>query len=319
MKIDEEGCGVEFIAGNSTNDLIQFRIVPWEYSSNTTPHLTIAIARYELIKAFHDGITEFIRSEYRPADWCHIDNPSNINWGALLKPPSVPNQNWLYRLAMYGGGRQRRCETGLETIWDKLTLEQQWLVVLRDVLLKTAMLAANHQITEVHALVSLYQTLPIDLALREIDPNWYEERRGELSREYGLDEYLIRRQKPQRRRLSARARLATLKIGQLVDGTVRRIKPYGVFVDIGGYYTLLHIRAISQLPVEHPEQIFQVEDWVRAMIVWMDYEQGRVSLSTLELEPEPGDMLRSPLTVYEQAEKMADRYRELVLSRLETE
>lgn len=54
------------------------------------------------------------------------------------------------------------------------------------------------------------------------------------------------------------------------------------------------------------------------MIVWMDIEKGRVLLSTSDIEPEPGDMLRNPLIVYKKAEEMATRYRELVLSRLES-
>ena len=47
--------------------------------------------------------------------------------------------------------------------------------------------------------------------------------------------------------------------------------------------------------------VFKHGDWVRAIIVSMDIEKGRVSLSTSELEVEPGDMLKHPGKVYETA------------------
>lgn len=50
------------------------------------------------------------------------------------------------------------------------------------------------------------------------------------------------------------------------------------------------------------------------MVVWMDVEKGRVLLSTSDLEPEAGEMLKQPLKVYEKAEEMAARYRQHVLS-----
>lgn len=96
----------------------------------------------------------------------------------------------------------------------------------------------------------------------------------------------------------------------LLEFSTRLIKSYGVFVDIGGFHTLRSVSTISQLPIESPEQVFQIGDWVRAIIVWMDIEKGRVLLSTSDLEPEPGDMLCNPLHVYERAEEMANRYRQ---------
>lgn len=177
-----------------------------------------------------------------------------------------------------------------------------------DVLLWTTQLTANGQITEAYVLVSFYRNLPIDLALGEFDPSWYEKRRIELNKKYGLRENFIEKRTPNNRSASAKARFKTLKLGQLVDGSICRIRSYGVFVDIGGYYALLHIATISQQLVEHPEEVFQVDDWVRAIIVWIDVEKGRVSLSTSDLETEPGDMLRDPLLVYGKAEEMAAKY-----------
>ncbi|MBC6429897.1 S1 RNA-binding domain-containing protein [Nostoc sp. HG1] len=319
MIIDEEGHGVELIAEYLSDLLVQFRIEPWMCSNDTITRLDITTERCELIKAFHDGVIKFLKDEYQPLQWSSIDDLSNTNWESLLKPSNISGENWRTRLAMYWGGRGRVPETGRETVWNQLTLEQQWLVILHDVMLWTTQLTANGQIKEAYALVSFYKNLPIDLALGEFDPSWYEKRRIELNKKYGLRERCIERRTPKHRRSSAKARLKTLKLGQIVDGSIHQIKGFGVFIDIGGYYALLHITEISQLPIKHPEEIFQVDDWVRAIIISIDVEKERVLLSTSDLETEPGDMLRDPLAVYEKAEEMADKYYQNVLSELEAE
>ncbi|WP_339378220.1 S1 RNA-binding domain-containing protein [Calothrix sp. NIES-2100] len=319
MIIDEEGHGVELIAEYLSDLLVQFRIEPWMCGNDTTTRLKITTERSELIEAFHHGIIKFIQDEYQPLQWSDIDDLSNTNWGALLKPYNISGQNWRTRLAIYRGGHGRVPETGRETVWNQLTLEQQWLVILHDVLLWTTQLTANGQITEAYALVSFYKNLPIDIALGEFDASWYEKRRIEINKKYGLHENFIERRTSYNRSALAKARLKTFKLGQLVDGSIRGIRWYGVFVDIGGYFALLHINAISQQTVEHPEQVFQVGHWVRAIIIWIDVEKGRVSLSTSDLEPEPGDMLKDPLVVYEKAEEMAARYNQNVVLKLESE
>ncbi|OCQ89771.1 RNA-binding protein [Nostoc sp. MBR 210] len=317
MIIDEEGREVELIAESLSDLLLQFRIEPWMSARNTTTRLNITVGRCELLKAFYDGIIKFIQDEYQPSQWSHIDHLSNTNWGALLKQNNSSSQNWQTRLAMYGGGHSRVPEIGRETISNQLTLEQQWLVTLHDVFLWIANLAANGQIREVYALVSLYKNVPIDIALGELDASWYEQRKIELYQQDELRENSITRRTIHNRSRLAKARLETLKLGQIIDGSIGKIKPYGVFVDLGGCYALLHISAISQQPVEHPEKVFQIGDWIRAIIISMDIERGRVSLSTSDLETEPGDMLKDPLIVYEKAEEMALRYYQNVLSKLQ--
>ncbi|MEG4572141.1 S1 RNA-binding domain-containing protein [Microcoleus sp. N3A4] len=169
---------------------------------------------------------------------------------------------------------------------------------------------------DIQALANLYRTLPEDIALGEIDPDWYQERRVALNKEYGLNRYRSPTQEErEHHHILKTTRLKMLRVGQIIDGTVRRIKPYGLFVDIGGHAALLHISAISQMPVEQLDRVFKHGDWIRAMIVWMDIEKGRVSLSTSELEVEPGDMLKEPWKVYETAEEMAGRYYQNVLSK----
>jgi small subunit ribosomal protein S1 len=101
-----------------------------------------------------------------------------------------------------------------------------------------------------------------------------------------------------------------LEVGEVVIGTVRGIKPYGAFIDIGGVSGLLHISEISHDHIDTPHSVFNVNDEVKVMIIDLDAERGRISLSTKQLEPEPGDMVKNPQVVYDNAEAMAAKFRE---------
>ncbi|MBD1879416.1 S1 RNA-binding domain-containing protein [Coleofasciculus sp. FACHB-T130] len=100
-----------------------------------------------------------------------------------------------------------------------------------------------------------------------------------------------------------------LEVGQVVTGRVLALKPYGAFINIAVINALLHISEISHADFDKPESIFKVDDEIKAMIISMDAEKDRVSLSTKALEPELGDMLKNPQKVYEKAEEMAAKYR----------
>jgi S1 RNA binding domain len=301
MIIDEEGRGVEFIVEQVSENLISFCIEPWLCNDQTT-RLKTVLESQEFIQVFHNGIMEFIASEYQPIEWSKgIDDLSNQPWGTLIKQSNSSNSLWKKRLALYGGCRGKVSETGRTTVLHDLSQEQQLLVTLRDVLLKTVRLATSSYATEAYALVSLYKNLPIDLVLGELDPIWYEERRVTLEKTHELSQGIRYWKSTQRQRLFAEARLKTLKIGQLIDGRVNKIKSYGLFVDIGGCSALLHIDNISQNSVENLEKFFQAGDWIRAMIIGVDVERGRVSLSTKDLETEAGDMLKDLLLVYTNA------------------
>lgn len=115
------------------------------------------------------------------------------------------------------------------------------------------------------------------------------------------------------RRALVERKMNRLEVGEVVVGAVRGIKPYGAFIDIGGVSGLLHISEISHDHIETPHSVFNVNDEVKVMIIDLDAERGRISLSTKQLEPEPGDMVRNPEVVYEKAEEMAAQYRELSL------
>jgi small subunit ribosomal protein S1 len=76
---------------------------------------------------------------------------------------------------------------------------------------------------------------------------------------------------------------------------------------------LLHISEISHDHIDTPHSVFNVNDEVKVMIIDLDAERGRISLSTKQLEPEPGDMVKNPSIVYEKAEEMAVKYREKMM------
>jgi small subunit ribosomal protein S1 len=119
------------------------------------------------------------------------------------------------------------------------------------------------------------------------------------------------------RRALVERKMNRLEVGEVVVGSVRGIKPYGAFIDIGGVSGLLHISEISHDHIDTPHTVFNVNDEVKVMIIDLDAERGRISLSTKQLEPEHGDMIKNRERVYEQAEEMAAKYREILIAKAE--
>lgn len=303
MAIDEEGYGVTLNAKQNDNGKIDFIIEKLIYEEKQAPiYLQISIKAEDLIQYFYDGINEFIKERYviQASSFVVI---SNINWYNLLRTSDrVPD--WKMRLAMFGGGAFRVRETGIDTV--ETTLKQKQLYNLREFLY----FVARTSYDKIGILADLYKNLPVDIALGEIDSDWYQKRREEIESEYQIHDARIRKKEDREKLFNLRqARLKTLKLGQLVDGNVVAFKPYGLFVDIGGYYALLHIFWVSQLPVEDLTKIFQLRGWIRAIVNYLDIEKARVGISTKELESQPGDMLKDPILVYQNAEAMAEKYR----------
>ena len=119
------------------------------------------------------------------------------------------------------------------------------------------------------------------------------------------------------RRALVERKMNGLEVGQVVVGSVRGIKPYGAFIDIGGVSGLLHISEISHDHIDTPHSVFNVNDELKVMIIDLDAERGRISLSTKQLEPEPGDMLKNRDLVFEKADEMAEKYRLKLLAEAE--
>ncbi len=116
------------------------------------------------------------------------------------------------------------------------------------------------------------------------------------------------------RRALVERKMNRLEVGEVVIGAVRGIKPYGAFIDIGGVSGLLHISEISHDHIETPSSVLKVNDELKVMIIDLDADRGRISLSTKQLEPEPGAMVKNPQLVYDQAEEMAAKFREKMMA-----
>jgi len=98
--------------------------------------------------------------------------------------------------------------------------------------------------------------------------------------------------------------------GDVVQGVVSGVKPYGIFVDINGVSGLLHISQISHDRVSDIDSLMEVGLQVKCMILSQDKNKGRMSLSTKVLEDKPGDMVRDPEQVFKTAEEVAARYKQ---------
>ncbi|NJK40272.1 MAG: S1 RNA-binding domain-containing protein [Acaryochloridaceae cyanobacterium SU_2_1] len=106
------------------------------------------------------------------------------------------------------------------------------------------------------------------------------------------------------------SRMSELEIGQLVQGTVADLKPFGAFVQLGGITGLLHIKEVSQNFVPNLAAILRIGDSIQAIIINLDLGQGRVSLSTKVLENRPGEIVDNLAGVMAEAEDRAHRYAE---------
>jgi small subunit ribosomal protein S1 len=81
--------------------------------------------------------------------------------------------------------------------------------------------------------------------------------------------------------------LATLEEGKILEGVVKNITDYGVFVDLGGLDGLLHITDLSYGRVRHPADLFKVGDTITVKVLSFDKEKERISLGLKQLTPDP--------------------------------
>jgi len=91
----------------------------------------------------------------------------------------------------------------------------------------------------------------------------------------------------QEREAKRSATLASIQEGSVVDGIVKNITEYGVFVDLGGVDGLLHITDISWGRVKHPSEMFSMGDEIKVKILNLDLEKERVSLGMKQLSEDP--------------------------------
>ncbi len=81
--------------------------------------------------------------------------------------------------------------------------------------------------------------------------------------------------------------LATLEEGKVVEGAVKNITDYGIFVDLGGLDGLLHITDLSYGRVRHPSDLFKVGDTITVKVLSFDRERERISLGLKQMAPDP--------------------------------
>ncbi|PDO10319.1 MAG: 30S ribosomal protein S1 [Candidatus Reconcilbacillus cellulovorans] len=91
--------------------------------------------------------------------------------------------------------------------------------------------------------------------------------------------------------------LQSLQPGQRLEGTVRRITPFGAFVDIGGIDGLVHISEMAWHRVETPAEVVQEGDRVTVQVLRVDPENERVSLSIKAAQPGPWDQVAGKFSV----------------------
>jgi len=88
-------------------------------------------------------------------------------------------------------------------------------------------------------------------------------------------------------RAAAQGRLATMKEGDTVTGTVRSLMTYGAFVDLGGIDGLLHVSDMAWGHVHKPEDMLSVGQEIQVRILKIDPDTKKMSLGLKQLEPEP--------------------------------
>ena len=91
--------------------------------------------------------------------------------------------------------------------------------------------------------------------------------------------------------------ISKLEKGQVLEGTVKNITSYGVFIDLGGVDGLIHITDLSWGRVNHPNEIVQLDQKLNVVILDFDDEKKRIALGLKQLTPHPWDALDPNLKV----------------------
>jgi small subunit ribosomal protein S1 len=88
-----------------------------------------------------------------------------------------------------------------------------------------------------------------------------------------------------------KAIISKMEKGQILEGTVKNITSYGVFVDLGGVDGLIHITDVTWERINHPDEVVKVNDKINVVILDFDQEKKRISLGLKQLKPNPWDNL----------------------------
>ncbi len=91
--------------------------------------------------------------------------------------------------------------------------------------------------------------------------------------------------------------ISKLEKGQILEGTVKNITSYGVFIDLGGVDGLIHITDLSWGRINHPEEIVELDQKIHVVILDFDDNKKRIALGLKQLTPHPWDKLDQELKV----------------------
>lgn len=91
--------------------------------------------------------------------------------------------------------------------------------------------------------------------------------------------------------------ISKLEKGQVLEGTVKNITTYGVFIDLGGVDGLIHITDLSWGRINHPEEIVELDQKIKVVILDFDDSKKRIALGLKQLTPHPWDALDENLKV----------------------
>ena len=91
--------------------------------------------------------------------------------------------------------------------------------------------------------------------------------------------------------------ISHLEKGQVLEGTVKNITSYGVFIDLGGVDGLIHITDLSWGRVSNPREVVELDQKINVVILDFDNEKKRIALGLKQLTPHPWDALDSELKV----------------------
>lgn len=91
--------------------------------------------------------------------------------------------------------------------------------------------------------------------------------------------------------------LNNLEKGQVLEGVIKNMTNFGVFIDLGGVDGLLHITDISWGRINHPQEVLELDQKVNVVVLDFDEDKKRISLGMKQLTPHPWDALSSEIEV----------------------
>ena len=91
--------------------------------------------------------------------------------------------------------------------------------------------------------------------------------------------------------------LSNLDKGQVLEGVIKNMTNFGVFIDLGGVDGLLHITDISWGRIAHPEEVLKLDQTVKVVVLDFDHEKKRISLGMKQLTPHPWESLPAEIII----------------------